>query len=288
MRVAVLSDIHGNYIALESCIEEIQRRNIDKIIFLGDYVGELAYPQRTMALIRSIEKNYECYFVRGNKEDYWIHYKNNRKTEWKDHDSTTGSLLYTYNNLTSEDISFFESLPYMKEICYTEMPVLAAYHGSHDKNGKKLKLNTNQEEVLFQDTDAPVILCGHTHIRAEIKQDGQILLNPGSVGVPLKSNGKSQFMILTGNNGIWSYEFIDLPYDIEKVICELKEEDLYTKAPCWSKITENLLRNGDISHGTVLERAMQYLYNDTGEWRWPDIPEEYWEKAVEELIGNRC
>ena len=79
MRVAVLSDIHGNYIALESCIEEIQRRNIDKIIFLGDYVGELAYPQRTMALIRSIEKNYECYFVRGNKEDYWIHYKNNRK-----------------------------------------------------------------------------------------------------------------------------------------------------------------------------------------------------------------
>ena len=46
MKIAVLSDIHGNHIALETCIEEIERRNIDKLIFLGDYVGELAYPQK--------------------------------------------------------------------------------------------------------------------------------------------------------------------------------------------------------------------------------------------------
>ena len=42
MKAAVLFDIHGNHIALKKCIEEIDRRKIDKLIFLGDYVGELA------------------------------------------------------------------------------------------------------------------------------------------------------------------------------------------------------------------------------------------------------
>ena len=54
MRVAVLSDIHGNHISLEKCIEEIERRKIQKLIFLGDYVGELAYPQKTMEYLKKI------------------------------------------------------------------------------------------------------------------------------------------------------------------------------------------------------------------------------------------
>lgn len=138
--------------------------------------------------------------------------------------------------------------------------------------------------VLFDDTEESVILCGHTHIRNEMVREGRVLLNPGSVGVPLKSHGISQFLIMSGEHGKWEYEFVNLPYDVECVIRELHKENLYTKAPCWTKVTENLLRYGDISHGTVLSRAMQLLYNDTGKWCWPDIPEEYWEKAVDELI----
>ena len=94
MKAAVLSDIHGNHIALETCMEEIHRRDINKLIFLGDYVGELAYPQKTMALIKELKRNYECYFVWGNKEDYWIDYKKGSKMTWKDNNSTTGMLLY--------------------------------------------------------------------------------------------------------------------------------------------------------------------------------------------------
>ena len=84
MRVAVLSDIHGNHIALKKCIEEIESRKIDKLIFLGDYVGELAYPQKTMVYIRELMQCYECYFVRGNKEDYWIDREHANSIAWKE------------------------------------------------------------------------------------------------------------------------------------------------------------------------------------------------------------
>ena len=58
----------------------------------------------------------------------------------------------------------------------------------------------------------------------EIHEGNRILLNPGSVGMPLQSDGKSQFLILLGENVQWKHEFIDLEYDIEAVIKELQEE----------------------------------------------------------------
>ena len=51
MNIAVLSDIHGNYVALQKCIYYVTKIGIDTFIFLGDYVGELAYPQKIMDLL---------------------------------------------------------------------------------------------------------------------------------------------------------------------------------------------------------------------------------------------
>ena len=67
MEIAVLSDIHGNYVALETCVNYALERGIDKFIFLGDFLGELAYPQRTMKLLYSLKEKYRCWFIKGNK-----------------------------------------------------------------------------------------------------------------------------------------------------------------------------------------------------------------------------
>lgn len=51
MEIAVLSDIHGNYVALERCLEYAFSQNIGTFILLGDYIGELAYPEKTMQIL---------------------------------------------------------------------------------------------------------------------------------------------------------------------------------------------------------------------------------------------
>ena len=285
MKIAVLSDLHGNHIALEKCMTEIKKRDIKKIIFLGDYIGELAYPQKIMKLLQEIMKDYECICLRGNKEDYWIERKKSGHSGWKEKNSTTGMLYYAYKNMTKDDLTFFESLPYVQTICFEGLPVIAAYHGSHNQQGEKLKLNTDNSRQLFDDTDASAILCGHTHVRKEIHEKNRLLLNPGAVGMPLQSDGKSQFLIMSGENHQWEHEFIDLEYDIEAVIKELQEENLYEIAPCWTRITEHMLRNGTVSHGTVLNRANQLCHEETGSWGWPNLPEKYWEKAVKECLN---
>ena len=68
MKIAVLSDIHGNYIALKECIKNALNRKVDTFVFLGDYVGELAFPQKTMNILYSVKETYKCFFIKGNKD----------------------------------------------------------------------------------------------------------------------------------------------------------------------------------------------------------------------------
>ncbi len=286
MKIAVLSDIHGNYTALEKCIEYAGEQNISTFLFLGDYLGELPYPQITMGILYSMMKKYSCHFVKGNKEDYWTGYKNSGEQGWRETDSATGSLFYTYHNLTPKDLEFFEKLPPSRELCFEGLPPLTICHGSPEKVNEKLLPECENTFSIMDASPNAYILCGHTHIQGLIEHNGKFVLNAGSVGIPLQSHGKSQFMILKGTDGIWEPEFVSLDYDVEKVIGELSSSGLNEKAPSWSKISAHLLRTGEVSHGDILQRAMELCTAATGKCIWPDIPEVCWEQAINEMIGD--
>lgn len=286
MDIAVLSDIHGNYIALQRCMEYAREHNITRYLFLGDYLGELAYPQRTMEMIYKVTDEYECYFVRGNKEEYWLDYRGTKKKTWRDQDSTTGSLLYTYKHLTERDLKFFENMPIAQTIPFNGMPQITICHGSPYKVSEKFLSNQSRTYEILDSIDSSLLICGHTHIQHEMDCNGKKVWNAGSVGVPLQSNGASQFLIVHGMDGQWVPEFVSLSYDVEKVIDELYEDKLDVHAPHWHCVTEHLLRKGNVSHGSVLAKAMTLCSQDVGSCIWPDIPEKYWEQAVEEVIGK--
>lgn len=288
MDIAVLADIHGNYIALKECISHARERGIRSFLFLGDYLGELAYPERTMQMLYDIKKRYECWFVRGNKEDYWLnHTEEDRKTGlWKKFDSTTGSLFYTYSHLSEEDLRFYRELPISRQLSFDGLPEITVCHGSPFKVNEKLLPGDDRTFEIMEQVDTPLIVCGHIHEQGKIVHHGKVVLNGGAVGVAIDSGGKAQYMILHGEQGIWKEEFISLSYDVEQVIRELHEAGLDQYAPWWCFVTENLLRRGKISHAQVLTRAMELCRDEYGECRWPEVPEKCWEQAAKEMIGE--
>lgn len=285
MKLAVLSDIHGNYIALQKCLEYAIGHGVDTFLFLGDYHGELAYPQRTMDILYTLNRKYTCYFIRGNKEDYWKAYRKEGEKGWEYGNSTTGSLLYVYENLREKDFSFLTTLPIARNLKFKNLPDITACHGSPRRTKEKMLPNHEATFSIMEQNRNSLILCGHTHFQGIIEHNGKTVLNPGSVGVPLSSNGKTQFLILHGSNGTWQHEFLSLDYDVEQVISDLYKEELHIKAPSWCKITEHLLHSGEGSHGAVLMRAMALCREAYGVCNWPDIPETCWEQALKELIG---
>lgn len=73
MRVAVISDIHSNYKALEAFLAYIEDCRVDAVIGLGDYVTDCPYPERTLSLLHEMEKKYPCHLLRATgKNICWI------------------------------------------------------------------------------------------------------------------------------------------------------------------------------------------------------------------------
>lgn len=289
MDIAVIADIHSNYTALKRCMKHALKRGITTFIFLGDYIGEMAYPERTMELLYEYRKKYNCYFVRGNKEDYWLDYHKSGETGWLRYNSTTGALWYAYYCLTARDLDFFESLPIRMDIAFDGLPTLTACHGSPRNTREQLIIDKQLTAEISDASVTDYILCGHTHRQNKICRNGRTILNPGSAGLPLYRNGCCQYMILHGENHAWTEEFITLRYDTQPVIDQLSESGLADYAPHWCMVTADLLRigpNRSYGHSDVLERAMELCFQETGACNWPHIPEKYWEEAVNSLLPN--
>jgi|GEM_PF-145086 len=284
--VAVMTDIHGNFEAFQTCVRYVLERNIRNFIFLGDYVGEFSFPQRTMTLLYELRKNYSCTFIKGNKEDYWLDSAKPIEQKWKKYDSTTGSLYYTYHNLTQRDRDFFASLDIAKEVTFAGQEPITICHGSPFSARGKFVPDQEETFEMMDQCNTKLILCGHTHIQRTIQHGDRKVINPGAVGVPLYSSGKAQFMILHGTTSGWHEEFVSLTYDVEKEIDSLYQADLNRIAPFWCQVTEQLLRTGKYSHATVLRNVMQLCREEQGECAWPAIPEKYWEKGFHEIFGK--
>lgn len=286
MDIAILSDIHGNYEAFHTCVQYALNRNITNFWFLGDYVGEFGFPQKTMNLLYELNEKYTCTFVRGNKEDYWINYKDSDQNLWRQQDSTTGSLYYTYHNLTDRDLLFFKSLEIMQKIELSDKEKMLICHGSPTSNRVQLLPENEKIYEVMETGDVKTIICGHTHRQQKTVHNGKKVLNPGAVGVPLYSNGRTQFMLLHETEGEWREEFISLKYNVEKEMDSFRLSGLEEYAPYWCKVTKQLLNTGSYPHGVVLSKAMEFCREEKGECIWPDVPEKYWEKAYKSIFGN--
>lgn len=301
LSIAVMADIHGNDTALERCLSDAEKRGIQNYLFLGDYAGELAHPERVMQLLYGLSRRYSCLFIRGNKENYWLDHRKNGEKGWKEKDSITGCMLYSYRRLTEEDLDFFSRMEPVRQISLPGLPPFIACHGSPKRINQKMLPDNPETLSLMEESPCPLILCAHTHIQQKIMHRGVTVLNPGSVGVPLfpsdaaPSGGRTQYLILharpetspdSAYPGRWEEEMVTLEYDAAEAIRELHATGLYDNAPVWCRITELLLQGFPLSHGAVLGRAMQLVEEETGSCRWPDIPETFMERALVELGGS--
>lgn len=285
MKIAVMADIHSNHVALERCIKEAKGKGAEEYLFLGDYIGELAYPERTIQCLKDIANEYPCTFIRGNKEGYWIDRKNGKHDDWHWEAGTSGSgmLQYGFSHLTEEQIKIFEEMPISKKMCYDSMPAFTICHGSPFHVSESLREDYDYIDALTQKLETELTICAHFHIQSKYIRNEKCVINPGSVGVPLKSGGKTQFMMLNDCNGQWEPEFFTLSYDVEKAIREMDEEDLSKQAPAWYRVTKAVLRGENVSQAAVLSKAFELCEHEMEKADWRCIPEKYWEMALKEF-----
>lgn len=197
VKYALISDIHGNYKALEAFLSYIEKHPVNGIICLGDYVTDSPYPEKTMALLYDMVKSYTCHMLRGNREDYLLDNRDN-KQGWKP-SSANGTLYYTLQHMTERDLEFFASLPTEKELRIGNCPPLYICHGTPGSVRGNMQEDEGLREQVMEHMPLDYLLGGHSHHQeADIRKE-KTYINPGSLGFAIDGVGrKAQFAILTG------------------------------------------------------------------------------------------
>ena len=278
---AVFSDIHGNHSALQSAIDYAVGKGITNFVLLGDFVTDSPNPQKTMELIYVLRQYFNTCIIRGNREEYLLNYRKDGTGRWKK-GSASGSLLYTYQNLTDEDFNFFDSLPGYGIFQEKGIPGFEYCHGSPSDISELLYREKRNTKRVLSHLKTGVLLHGHTHIQGTYVYRGKKAVNPGSIGIPWYYSGKTQFCILHGDGRTWEEEYVQLDYNRKEILSEFKNSELPTMAPAWTAVTMHTIRTGVDLNQTVLLRAMRLCEQERGYARWPDIPEKYWAIALKE------
>jgi putative phosphoesterase len=182
-RVALLSDLHGNASALAAVLGEIARSELDGIVCLGDIAAGGPQPREVISLLRDLG----CLTIRGNA-DAWLTdgFPPGRSAETR---RLSEIAQWAREQLGPREHAYLASLPATAAISCGETGVLC-FHGSPRSNVEGLLATTPEseiEEALVDAKQAKVLAGGHTHLQLLRRVGDRVLVNPGSVGLPLGS-----------------------------------------------------------------------------------------------------
>ena len=229
MRLGLISDIHGNLLALDAVLGELNEAGVDRLVCLGD-VAAGPEPRETIERLRQVG----CPVVRGNW-DTWVlegvpPLQLQAGPKLRDQGDWSGAQL------TEPDKAFLRELQSQLELDLGGTKVLCV-HGSPRSVVEDIHATTSDEEVaqMFNGTRPAVLAAGHTHVQLARLHGTTLIVNPGSVGLPFNSwppNGTvrmspwAEYAILTVEDGCISTELRRAPYDVAALLDVARESGM--------------------------------------------------------------
>lgn len=215
MRVAILSDIHANFQALEAVINDLNEQKCEKVLCLGDLAMAGPEPDKVIDFVR---KQNGWIIIQGNTDKMIAEFTpeiiDNIKSIFP---VMANALLDDVKILNEDKKEFLKNLPEQKMLEIEGVNVLMV-HGSPRRNNEDIlpDMPVNIVEEMVKGVDADVIFCGHTHVPCGYQtNDKKTIVNVGSVGRPMTKNPDACYCIADFQNGEFSVEHRFVNYDRE-------------------------------------------------------------------------
>lgn len=222
MRIALLSDIHGNAFALDAVMKDAHDQNIEQYVCLGDVV-EFG-PQPREALARIVDLG--CPIVMGNTDERMT---GNRRAELSGLERTPGIdlELWCYDQLRETDRDIIRSFVPTVQISLGDATSLC-FHGSPRSNTEVIVATTPDDDLtpMFASHDALIGAGGHTHAQMLRRWHDWLIINPGSIGLPFvkKVDGTvwrppfAEYAIIEADAGALSIDLRRVPLDVPAML----------------------------------------------------------------------
>ena len=226
MKIAVISDVHGNMQALQAVMKNIRFHKCDKVIGLGDYAMAGPQPVEAVDWFIDAKENQGMILIQGNTDKLIAEYEEGIYQAVKEkYPLMAEALKQDVEILNWRHKDFLRSLPNQLNLEFGGVKFLLV-HGSPRKNNEDILPDTPLEEVekMIAETDADVILCGHTHIPCGFQTTTKkTVLNVGSVGRPFTPEPQACYLIITVEDGKFLVQHNFVTYDNEEAANIMRE-----------------------------------------------------------------
>ena len=277
MRLAVLADVHGNLPALEAALSQIEQDAVDGILVAGDMV---AGPNSVEVLRRL--RDLGATMIRGNNENYILRLASGDAPAWQHHARQWAFIRWNYQQMDSDSLTLIRDLPEQRTLTFDGADPIRMVHGS-PRNVSELVYpdqDLSRLETALEMVSEPVLIFGHTHVPWQLRLDGRLALNPGSVCGTFNGQTGGSYAILTWDGARWDAELRELHYDLSLIRQAFEQTGLLAASgpigECWLH---------DLEHGVnTLPRFVDFAYEQSaqaGHADLPYVPDEIWDASYE-------
>jgi putative phosphoesterase len=224
VRLAVISDIHGNCVALDAVLDDLRLSRYDRLVCLGDAVQGGTQPAAVVARLRELD----CPVVMGNA-DAWLLYGDAADIKEPTTERQRAIREWSLAQLSAEDLAFMKGFQPRFEIPVSDDRSLLCFHGSPNSYDDLIFPETPEDEVrvMLGDWQHCFLTGGHTHLQQIRRLDDTLFFNPGSVGVAynrhqpeeaFKFDPWAEYAIFELDLARLHLEFRRVPFDIATLI----------------------------------------------------------------------
>ena len=214
MKVAVLSDIHGNLPALRVVLAHIDGWQPDHVVVNGDVVNRGPKPRECWELIAERIAQHGWQMTLGNHEEYTLAWRDQTRTLTPLEQDFFESSRWTHAQLDAEMCEQIAALPTSLRIAAPDGSEIYATHGSPRGNTDGTMPWMTDDQLREKMGAAPaVFVTSHTHRFFKRQVDNTLIVNSGSVGCPLDGDTRTGYAQLTWDAGTWQAHLLRLDYD---------------------------------------------------------------------------
>jgi len=241
MKIAVLSDIHGNLPAFEAVVADFRRQGAEKVIFLGDLVFLGLYPQECFDLLETLNP-FIC--VKGNT-DANIEELPGFAPASESEERLKGLIEYTSQGLNGRAKEAIKAWPLTSRLVQ-DAGNLFFCHGSPSSFKKNLvEEDADSFRGEVAEAGADYLFCGHTHRSGEFQIGPVQVVNFGAVGYTFEGSRRAHYGLIdvsSDSEGMttriaWEYHRVD--YDVDGYAGEVRR-----RKPPFHEMLSYILENG--------------------------------------------
>ncbi|MCX7670078.1 MAG: metallophosphatase family protein [Anaerolineae bacterium] len=225
MRIALLSDIHGNLVALEAVLEDMQQHGpFDQVIVAGDLVWSGPWPAEVVDRVRQTATA----VIQGNTDAFFL-LQPDETPPGKSDERFRAHLTWMMDRLGPERATYLAQLPFAHRISPAPGHDLLVVHANPTDLTRPIVAQFADDDLdgllLTEDGREPdwrALAYGHIHVPAARRWRERLLVDVASVGLPMDGDQRAAYAIMTWDGHAWSAEHRRVFYPVPVVVHEMR------------------------------------------------------------------